>query len=497
MRAALLTLLLLAGGGAQAQEPPTRVTVGSKKFTESVILGELARLLAEDAGLRAAHLRELGGTRVLWSGLLAGELDVYAEYTGTIAEELFAGRNLQGLEEIRAALAEEGVGSSLPLGFNNTYALGMREDVAGELGLLRISDLAAHPDLRFGFGSEFMERGDGWPGLRSHYGLENAATGLDHDLAYRGLESGDIQVMDVYTTDAEIRYYGLRLLEDDHGYFPEYQALWVWRADLVERAPELIRALRQLEGRIPAPAMVDMNKRVKIDGTSEVRTAAGFLDDTLGIEVEFQEETRPERILRTTLQHLYLVGLSLFLATLAAVPLGVLAARLPRLGQGVLAAVGVLQTIPSLALLALLIPFLGLGAPPTLFALFLYSLLPIVRNTHAGLTSIPRELFESAEALGLSARARLFSIELPMASRVILAGVKISAVINVGTATLAAIIGAGGYGQSILTGIRLDDYDLIAEGALASALLALAVQAGFDLLERFVVPAGLRLEPAE
>ena len=162
---------------------------------------------------------------------------------------------------------------------------------------------------------------------------------------------------------------------------------------------------------------------------------------------------------------------------------------------GTLGVVGIIQTVPSLAVLVFMIPLLGIGAPPAMVALFLYSLLPIVRNTYTGLHDIPIQIRESAQALGLPPRACLWLVELPMASRTILAGIKTSAVINIGTATLGALIGAGGYGQPILTGIRLDDVGLILEGAVPAALLALLVQGIFELSERTLVPKGLRLRP--
>jgi osmoprotectant transport system permease protein len=196
----------------------------------------------------------------------------------------------------------------------------------------------------------------------------------------------------------------------------------------------------------------------------------------------------PER----TREHLMLVSLSLLAAILVALPLGILAARRPGLGKVVLAAVGVVQTIPSLALLVFMIPLLGIGAPPAITALFLYSLLPIVRNTHAGLVGIAPAVRDSAAALGLSRWAILWRVELPLALGTILAGIKSAAVINVGTATLGALVGAGGFGQPIFTGIRLDDFPLILQGAVPACLLALAVQGAFDLVERVLVPAPLR-----
>src|SRR3569623_985164 len=176
-----------------------------------------------------------------------------------------------------------------------------------------------------------------------------------------------------------------------------------------------------------------------------------------------------------------------------AVPLGILAARWRRLGQGLLAVVGIVQTIPSLALLVFMIPLLGSGPAPALVALFLYSLLPIVRNTHAGLCGISPALRESAAALGVPRGAMLHRIELPLASPLILAGIKSAAIINVGTATLGALVGAGGLGEPIFTGIRLDDLALIMEGAVPASALARLVQGLFELIERLVVPLGLRV----
>ena len=187
------------------------------------------------------------------------------------------------------------------------------------------------------------------------------------------------------------------------------------------------------------------------------------------------------------------MAISLSATFVLSIPLGVIAARRRKLGQVILGVVGIIQTIPSLALLVFMIPLLGIGGPPAIVALFLYSLLPIVRSTYTGLHDIPLPIRTSAQALGLTPAARLRLVELPMASRAILSGVKTSAVINIGTATLGALIGAGGYGQPILTGIRLDDVNLILEGAVPAALLALIVQGMFELAERLFVPKGLRL----
>ena len=468
------------------------VKLASKKFTESVILGEIGRAAVDQAGIDAQHRRELGGTRVIWNALLRGDIDAYPEYSGTIMREILAAHNIRDPRLLDSVLAEYGVACSAPLGFNNTYALGVRRDRAAELGLSSISDLEDHPKLALGFSNEFMDRGDGWPGLRAAYDLpQDDVRGLDHDLAYRGLADGSIDVIDVYSTDAEIRYYDLVTLADDRAYFPEYQAVWLYRRDLEQRFPAAINALRQFEGAITAETMITMNAAVKIDRRPEGAVAAEFAAELLQTEVRAQTRSLWGQLWNATLEHIFMVLVSMFAAVLLAVPLGIAAVRWRRLGQALLALVGIVQTIPSLALLVFMIPLLGIGTAPAIAALFLYSLLPIVRNTHAGLTDIAPDIRESALALGLPARERLIQIELPLAARSILAGIKTSAVINIGTATLGALIGAGGYGQAILTGIRLDDMALILSGAVPAAGLALLAQLLFEWLERLVIPRGI------
>lgn len=466
---------------AQEQEP---VRIGTKAFTESVILGELVTQSIGADGRNTELIKQLGGTQILWNALVDAEIDVYPEYTGTIIEEILADIEIESIAELDSALTGYGIEITRPLGFNNTYAIGMKKEVAEELNIESISDLRDHPELRYGFSNEFMDRSDGWPGLRQAAGLspENVR-GLDHDLAYRGLQAGNIQVIDLYSTDPEIEYYNLRVLEDDLNYFPEYEAVFLYRSDLMA---EVVESIRRFEGGISREEMVRMNAAVKIDRESDAVVASRFLADELGIESVVYEEGLWERLIRHTVDHLYLVGISLGLAILFAIPLGVLAVKVKSIETWLLGAVGILQTIPSLALLVFMIPLFGIGAFPAIAALFLYSLLPIVRNTHSGIKSISGPLMESARALGLPNRFILRRIELPLAVPSILAGIKTSAVINVGTATLGALIGAGGYGQPILTGIRLDSVPLILEGAIPAAVLALLVQGFFDLIEKWI-----------
>jgi len=493
MIGAPLVAALLAGAAAAPGGPPIRV--GSKDFTESVILGELAVRLLEDGGLPAEHRRALGGTRVLWEALLAGEIDVYPEYTGTIAREILSAEAPQGPEAARAgaswlaaALEARGLAATASLGFEDGYAVGVRRELAARLGLARISDLARHPELRLGFTNEFMDRGDGWPLLRARYALpQRDVRGLQHDLAYRALAAGQIDATDLYSTDPEIRRLDLVVLADDRKVFPEYAAVFVYRKELAARAPAAVAALRRLEGRITAQEMITLNARAQLDRVPEAEVAASFARASLGVDARVEVEGWPARVWARTREHLALVGIALAAAIAVALPLGVLAARRPALGRGVLALAGVVQTIPSLALLVLLLPLLGIGARPAIAALFLYSLLPILRNTHAGLVGIAPELRDAAASLPLSPWARLRLVELPLAAPAILAGVKTSAVIAVGTATLGALVGAGGYGQPILTGIRLVSWPLLLEGAVPAAVLAILVQGAFDLLERWLV----------
>ena len=469
--------------------PVQAETVGSKKFTEGVILGEVARLALERAGVPATHRRELGGSRILWDALKAGDIDVYPDYTGTLRFEILSGQHLANDAALPRALAAQGLALSRPLGFSNGYALAMRADVAARLGIATIGDLAKHPDLAIGLSNEFVDRQDGWPALSRAYGLTGLKVrGIDHDLAYRALAAEQIAVTDAYTTDAEIATYKLVVLRDDRNFFPRYDAVLVYRANLSAKA---VDALNALAGSIDETTMRELNRKVTVDGLSETDAARLALGESPG---EATTETRWQRILARTLEHLWLVTVSLLAALVVALPLGIVASRSPRLGALAVSATGVLQTIPSLALFVMLIPVLGIGAAPTIAALFLYSLLPIVRNTHAGLTGISPALLDSADALGLSRAARLRRVELPLALPTIMAGIRTAAVIAVGLATLGAIIGAGGYGQPILTGIRLNDTALILEGAIPAAVMALVIEGLFHLLQRAVTPRGLRID---
>ncbi len=461
---------------------PGPIRVGSKAFTESVIIGELARQTLEVHGVAASHQRELGGTAIAWRALLGGEIDVYPEYSGTITQEL-----VPGAADVESALAKHGVVVIADLGFDDSYGLGVRAD----LPMRTISDLRDASGLRVGLSNEFLDRQDGWRGLARAYDLGRLQVrGLQHALAYTALEQGTLDVTDVYTTDAEIARIGVRVLEDDKHYFPRYRALLLARGDLSAEARDV---LAKLGGRIDVESMRRLNARAAIDHVSEDRAASELVQSMFSVMTQQAQPTLWSRFVSNLKAHLGLTAVSLLAAILVGVPLGVLAAKARRIGGSIVGLTGVLQTVPSLALLVFMIPLFGIGYLPAVVALFVYSLLPIVQNTYVGVHDLPLPLHESAVALGLGPLVRTLRIELPLAMPSIVAGVRTSAVINVGTATLGALIGAGGFGQPILTGIRLSNVALVLEGAVPAALLAMTAQGLLTLAERWLVPRGLRL----
>jgi osmoprotectant transport system permease protein len=378
----------------------------------------------------------------------------------------------------------------------------VRADDAGAKSLSRLSDLKGHPELRLGLSQEFIGRADGWPGLKRAYELPFAAPqGIDHGLAYEAIAQRQVDAIDIYSTDAKIDKYGLKVLADDRSYFPRYDAVLLYRADLPQRFPKSWEALQRLAGAIDDAAMRKMNAAAELDGKEFGAIAAAFLAQRAGAAPatssvragDFWSKLAGPDFAHLTLAHLALVFVSLAASIAIGIPLGILAAKRPASEGLILGATGVIQTVPSLALLAVLIPVTGrIGVVPALIALALYALLPIVRNTHAGLTQISRGMKDAARSLGMKSGTILANVELPLAAPTILAGIKTSAVINVGTATIAAFIGAGGYGERIVTGLALNDHAMLLAGALPAAALAIAIEGAFRIGERWMIPAGLR-----
>ncbi len=479
--------MFLLSGMARAQPDEQPMRIGSKRFTESYVLAEvLAQAAAPQLKAQPVVRQGLGNTAIVYEALRSGGVDMYAEYTGTIALEILKSDKPMTREAMGAALAPLGLGIGVPFGFNDGYALAMRAVDADRLGIRTLTDLARHAELKLGLSNEFIGRADGWKGLAAQYGLPQSPTGLDHGLAYDAIGAKQVDVIDIYTTDAKIESLGLRVLEDDRTFFPRYDAVVLYRLDVPARYPAAWKAIEALSGRIDERAMIAMNARAELQGAGFDTIARDFLAGTKADTAQrgFGAKLFGPDLWRLTRQHLFLVGVSVGLALLIAVPLAILVFPFMRLRAVVLGLTGLLQTIPSLALLAVLISMIGaIGTLPALIALTLYSLLPIMRNTVTGLTEVPQGLRQAGTALGMTSGQSLRLVLLPLALPTVLAGVRTATTIAIGTATIAAFIGAGGYGERIVTGLALNDRSLLVAGALPAAALALVSEALFETIE--------------
>ncbi|MEE4661081.1 MAG: glycine betaine ABC transporter substrate-binding protein [Halieaceae bacterium] len=458
------------------------LVVGSKTFTESHVLAELAAQTLEQAGFEVERRQGLGGTMVLWEALQGGDVDVYPEYSGTLAQTILQRPDADEIA-LAAALAERDLAVVAELGFNNSYAIAVDARLAQSLGLRAISDLREHPELSLGFSLEFLNRADGWPSLKAHYDLPHEVTGLEHALAYRAIAGGSLAATDAYTTDGDLEDFDLVLLEDDRSFFPRYDAMLIGRGDLPDAARA---ALATLVGTLDEPTIRALNAGAGEPGVSPRQVVADYLG-----RADSGEPGIAGSILRNTLRHLKLTGIALLLACALALPLALYLSRFRRAAAAGVYLAGLLQTIPSLALLAMLVPLLGLGETPAILALFLYSLLPIIRNTLAGIASVDPLLVDVADGMGMTASQKLRHVELPLATPMILAGVKTAAIISIGTATLAAFVGAGGLGEPIVAGLNLNDPVLILQGAIPAAVLAIVTEFLFECVERVVLPEHL------
>jgi len=483
-------LLLIAGlavaAGAAAE---SRVTVGGKAFTENYILSEIAAQLLEVSGYEVDRRQGLNGTSIVFEGLANHAIDVYPEYTGTITEVILKQPGLAGADEIRAALETRGFGLLDPLGFNNSYALAVLEEFAVEQGIDSISDLNTLDELSIAVPHEFLERSDGWPGLKARYGLDFTASGIEHALAFEAIKRRRIDVIAVYTTDGEIDRTGLRVLDDDLGYFPLYLAAFM----LHDAVPAGVReVLAPLSGRIDDGRMRQMNLAALDPGTSYVEVATAFLVAEGLVSAEAAGPRFFSQLARNVQRHLKLTGIALSLAIVFGVGIAVAVHRHALMRNLFLQLTGLMQTVPSIALLALLIPLVGVGEKPAIIALFLYSLLPIARNTVTAIQAIPAGYRQVAAAMAMSRTQELRYVLLPLAMPHMIAGIRTAAIICIGTATLAAFIGAGGLGEPIVTGLALNDANLILQGAVPAALLAIVTELAFSGLERALVPAHMR-----
>jgi osmoprotectant transport system permease protein len=507
-------LALLAGFSALtgAQNPAARpIIVASKPFGESFLLAEMFAQLLEARHFTVDRRLGLGATEIAFSALRTNAIDAYPEYTGTgllaILGERPSPDPRQAFRQVAREFRERyGVRWLPPLGFQNTYAIAVRRETARRLSLATLSDLAqVSRTLKAGLTPDFIGRADGLPGLEKAYGLRfGSVRALLPAVKYQALAVGQVDVIDGYSTDGFIARYDLVVLEDDQHFFPPYEAAALVSPAFQRDVPAAVAALAELSGLLTETDMRRLNRRIEVDGVPVPRVAAAALLN-LGLTRAAPVDSRPKRdasstgisrylwserstILSLTLRHLLLVGVSLAGAIAVALPLGLALERSRGAAESVIRGVGLLQTLPSIALLAFMIPLLGIGVVPALVALFLYSLYPILRNTYTGVRDAAPEAVGAAWALGMTPREVLRYVRLPLAAPVIMAGIRTAAVINVGTATLAAFIGAGGLGDPIASGLALSDTRMILSGALPAALLALLVDALLGACERLVTP---------
>jgi osmoprotectant transport system permease protein len=501
-------LLMLAAiiGPAEGQTRP--VIVASKPFGESYLLAEMFAQLLEARGFRVDRRPGLGATEIAFNALRTSAIDVYPEYTGTGLLAILGEQPSSDPRAVYQQVSREfrrryNVRWLPPLGFQNTYAIAVRRATAEQLNLANLSDLArTGPTLRAGLTADFIGRPDGLPGLEKAYGIRfRSVRALLPAVKYQALAAGEVDIIDGYSTDGFIARYDLVILKDDRSFFPPYEAAALL-SPRMSREGAAAGALSELSGLLTEPVMRRLNQRVEVDGIPVARVAAAQLQ-SLGLTgaasaSRVQQTSRAgsgtlaylwnerQTILKLTLRHVLLVGVSLLGAIMVALPLGLLLERGRGAAESVIRGVGILQTLPSIALLAFMIPLLGIGVVPALVALFLYSLYPILRNTYSGVRDAAPAAVSAASALGMTPRQVLRYVRLPLAAPVIMAGIRTAAVINVGTATLAAFIGAGGLGDPIAAGLALSDTRMILSGALPAALLALLVDGLLGVCERAV-----------
>lgn len=486
----ILVILSFSCKGIVAQSKGT-IRVGAKHFNEGYILAEMIAILLEDADYKVERRFNLGGTAVIFEALKNNEIDVYPEYTGTISSEILKSQEVLSLNQQRDLVKRRfDLEISNPIGFNNTYALVIRSEKTEKFNIQKISHLKNHPELQIGLSYEFLKRQDGWENLALHYNLPHQPSGLEHGLAYQAILNNNIDVTDAYSTDGEINHYDLLILEDDKNFFPTYQAVSFYAATLPQEVKAILGAL---SSSVSEKEMQYLNYLALFENKRHYEIAYDFLTRKNMIQNNGKVISDEwEEIFFKSLTHIKLTFLALILAILIALPLGIVIYRFHFFSKTVLYVVGILQTIPSIALLALMIPIFGIGFLPAITALFMYALLPILRNTVIGLFSVDPELKKVALAMGLSRWNRLKLVELPLAMPSILTGIRTAAVINVGTATLAAFIGAGGLGEFIVTGLALNNVDLILMGAIPAALLAIVTEILFEILEWWLIPGHLR-----
>jgi len=494
----------------------TPITVGSKGFTESILTGEMiAVLLEEKYDQPVSRKLNLGGTKIVFDALVSGDIDVYPDYTGTGYVMILKQSQKRNSEDTFNYIYDKfkknfGLIWSRPLGVNNTYALAVKKDNPYFEDISTVSQLAKKSEkLIFAAPHEFMERQDGYKSLTKEYNLKfdpDKIVAMQAGLMYTAINSAKVDVIVVYSTDGRIKANDLKLLEDDRSFFPPYQLALLAKETSLKRHPSLLKVFKDLDNKVTSQEMTRLNNLVDQKNVNPRVVARNFLISKTILDGEIQSDEvrdlnfieyaikRKRFLLRLLKEHLYLSFGSLILAVLFSVPLGILLTRYASLERLVFPVINIFQTIPSLALLGFLVPIIGIGYFPALIALFIYSLLPIVRNTYTGIKSVNQNFVEASKGIGLTNMQILSRVELPLALPVIIAAIRTAAVTVIGMATIAAFVGSGGFGDPIFRGVATVNTNLILLGAIPSALLALVVDKSLGLLEKLVVSKGITLK---
>ncbi len=490
------------------------LTIGSKAFSESIILSEmLAQVLEENYNYKINRKMNLGGTKVLFDALDGGDIDLYPDYTGTGYIMLLKMQGETDPQAVYDIVKKEyenrfGITWSPSLGFNNTYAIAVRENDPRFKEIKTISDIIPIANkLRFVAAHESMERKDGYKAFKEFYKIpfdDNKAKGVDSGLMYSAIRDDHADMIMSYSTDGRIKAYNLKILEDDKKFFPPYYAAFLVKEKTLEDHPALVEIFELFDDFISEEEMIEMNDLVDRAKREPKNIAHNFLVQKGIIKGKIKKPqlskgfiaytlSKKNYLLKITKEHLLLSFGALFLALLVSIPTGVALTRFPKLSKLVFPIINTVQTIPSLALLGFLIPLMGIGYLPAVIALFLYSLLPLIRNTYSGIEGVNSNYIEASRGLGLTPMQILFKVEIPLAMPIILAGVRTASVIVIGTATLAALVGAGGLGEPIFRGVATVNGNLILLGAIPSAILAIVVDKFWEVLEKKLVSPGIRL----
>lgn len=280
--AAVLTFALYGCGGDSSDGGDT-ITVGSKNFTENIIIAHMmADLVEADTDLTVERKVNLGGSNVAWTALENDDIQMYPDYTGTIVANYYqeaTGTSQETLGKAKELVTEDNLKALESIGFNNTYTLAVTQETAQKYNLNTFGDLAkVAGELLLGCEFEFKDRPDGYPGLQSTYNMNfKEVKGMDHGIMYRSLAEGEVDVVDAFATDGQIKVFDLKILEDDLEFFPPYDCLPVVRQDTLDKYPEIEDALNKLAGKIDEQAMQELNAKVDDEGMKAETVAHDFL----------------------------------------------------------------------------------------------------------------------------------------------------------------------------------------------------------------------------